>query len=108
MTEAERLDYYKYIRSPEWVHKAFQVRRRAGFKCQACNAPDMPNNRLQVHHRKYPEFNGDEPLSDLICLCDFCHVSVHKNFRIVSGNMVRLEKKARIKAANDDQYNLPF
>lgn len=45
---------------------------RAGGRCQICNS----KNRLEVHHRVYPEVLGTENVIDLTVLCYSCHYFV--------------------------------
>jgi hypothetical protein len=53
--------------------------REAGFQCQHLyqDGSRCPTKAgLQVHHLSYARA-GDEPLSDLIVLCDFHHRKKH-------------------------------
>lgn len=68
-----KLRYKQYLKSDKWRQKRFLVLQRDGFKCVRCGS----KNRLQVHHKTYRNvFN--EPLSDLITLCNRCHKKEHK------------------------------
>jgi 5-methylcytosine-specific restriction endonuclease McrA len=64
--------YQQYILSPQWAHKRFEVFRRDGYMCQMCHR--MP--AAQVHHKTYKNF-GNEPLEDLIAVCEQCHKDHH-------------------------------
>lgn len=67
--------YKEYLQSPEWKILSRLARERDGYKCRICNS----DNRLNVHHRVYPEQLGSEPLNDLITLCLECHSLYHKD-----------------------------
>ncbi len=74
--EVERLKtmpYGEYLKTDHWQNLRKTMLRRAGYRCQTCNAQD----KLHVHHRTY-ENRGDEPYSDLIVLCSQCHETFHK------------------------------
>jgi hypothetical protein len=62
------IDYYEYIRSPEWRSRAKACKAAAGYRCQVCNGAE----RLQAHHRTYDNLGHELP-GDLTCLCDRCH-----------------------------------
>ncbi|KKK61540.1 hypothetical protein LCGC14_3013320 [marine sediment metagenome] len=65
--------YLSYMRSPEWKQKRDLVLERDDFTCQSAGEKQS----LQVHHITYENlFN--EPLEDLITLCNRCHCIVHK------------------------------
>ena len=66
------VDYKAYIKSKRWKKKAAAARKRAGFRCQLCNA----EGRLQVHHRTYERLGYELP-GDLIALCVDCHKKFH-------------------------------
>jgi 5-methylcytosine-specific restriction endonuclease McrA len=65
---APRVNYRKYINSPEWKRRAFDAKRRAGFRCQICNEP----GHLQAHHRTYERLGHEAP-GDITVLCNKCH-----------------------------------
>jgi len=67
--EAER---QAYMASGDWDHRRRDALRRAGYRCQLCNA-DKP---LDVHHRTYERFGNELP-GDLIALCRECHDRFH-------------------------------
>jgi hypothetical protein len=55
-----------------------EVRRRDGYKCQLCGAPQAEfNRRLDVHHIDYDKKNSD-PVN-LIALCRLCHTKTNGN-----------------------------
>lgn len=66
------MDYFLYLKSPEWAQKREAAIERAGSRCQVCNSPD----RLNVHHRTYERI-GCEIAGDLTALCEECHQLFH-------------------------------
>ena len=66
--------YKEYLKSDYWKEVAYQVKKRAGFKCQLCNS----QLDIVAHHRCYAH-RGDElkHLDDLVCICQRCHAAVH-------------------------------
>jgi len=64
--------YHAYLKTKDWFSKRIKVLKRDNFICQAC----LENKATQVHHLTYDRvFN--EPLFDLVSVCDPCHNSIH-------------------------------
>lgn len=61
-------DYNEYLRSDKWRDKRARVLERDARICQAC----LKRSATQVHHKTYDHV-FDEPLFDLISICDVCH-----------------------------------
>lgn len=80
ITELRTMPYREYLQSPEWQERRKQAMKRAGFRCQICNAYGV---RLNVHHRTY-ERRGNEDNRDLITLCEDCHATFHENGRLAT------------------------
>lgn len=72
-----RIDYYTYIRSPEWHKKADAAKLRAGYRCQVCNRPSR-EVQLDAHHRTYERLGHERP-EDITVLCRRCHELYEKN-----------------------------
>lgn len=70
--ELQDMPYYDYLETPEWQERRQRALKRAGYRCQTCNAQGI----LNVHHRTY-ERRGCELDSDLIVLCRDCHQKFH-------------------------------
>jgi 5-methylcytosine-specific restriction endonuclease McrA len=70
--ELKTMPYDEYLETPEWAEKRDAALKRAGHRCQICNA----SGSLNVHHRTY-ENRGDERSEDLTVLCDQCHALFH-------------------------------
>lgn len=65
-------DYQAYLDSPGWREKREAVRLRALGRCEFCRAA-----MAHVHHVRYPKRLGDEPVSDLVAVCETCHAKSH-------------------------------
>lgn len=75
--------YSGYLQSEHWR----SVRRRywasdlgAAKRCAGCQRGDV---RLSLHHRSYKHL-GDERLTDLIQVCDDCHLYIHQTLKRVT------------------------
>jgi Zn finger protein HypA/HybF involved in hydrogenase expression len=79
--ELATMPYYEYLQTPEWAERRRRAMKRAGFRCQVCNAYGV---QLNVHHRTY-EHRGDERDKDLITLCRTCHEIFHQNGQLAQG-----------------------
>jgi 5-methylcytosine-specific restriction endonuclease McrA len=71
--ELRSMPYKEYLKTAEWDTKRKAALKRAGYRCQVCNAD---GKQLNVHHRTY-ERRGIERSSDLIVLCADCHKLYH-------------------------------
>lgn len=67
------LPYREYLGCSHWQRLRQVKMKEAEYRCQLCYS----SRQLQVHHRTYERL-GCEYLTDLIALCDNCHVRFHK------------------------------
>lgn len=72
------MPYSEYLQTPHWQERRTRSLKKAGFRCQVCNAYGV---RLNVHHRTY-ERRGYEFDTDLIVLCQECHGIFHENGKL--------------------------
>jgi 5-methylcytosine-specific restriction endonuclease McrA len=70
--------YQEYLRSPQWKEKRVLVMARDNNTCQHCKN----TTATEIHHVRYDNI-FDEPLEDLISLCNLCHSQAHKKGSIV-------------------------
>lgn len=70
---AQRIDYYVYIKSPEWFKRTESVRARNRGICECCNM----RQGSCVHHRSYENL-GKEKEEELLHVCEICHNMIHK------------------------------
>ena len=86
-------EYNQYIQSDKWKEKARAIIERDGNKC-ICGSKE----KLQVHHKTYDRlFNEID--SDLITLCDPCHVFVtnkNKGEKQEQKNLTDSESKKKL------------
>lgn len=59
-----------YLKSPEWTAKRKARMAIDGKRCNHCGA----RHNLQVHHWNYANFGNENVETDLITLCDDCHL----------------------------------
>ena len=94
--------YKIYLKSDEWKALRRLALDYANDKCQLCNTP----NRLNVHHRFYPEVLGSEPVNDLTVLCNRCHIGFHQSFTLKNTNNKAKNKKTN-KQKREEKKNPP-
>jgi hypothetical protein len=93
--------YKSYLRSDVWKEKRNSAIERAQGRCQVCNS----ENKLEVHHRKYPSILGQEPLEDLTVLCKSCHELY--TFKIQIPIKLKKEEQSQSKnIKNKKEYKL--
>lgn len=70
-------EYRRYLESPEWAEKRSAVRMRALGRCEFCGSA-----MAHVHHVRYPKRLGNEPLTDLLAVCEGCHAKSHGRLKM--------------------------
>lgn len=79
-----RIAYHRYLRSDKWANKRRAVLQRFNYTCAKCGKRHVLFN---VHHLTYARiFN--EPLTDLILLCEPCHFALHNTMQKGSHNKI--------------------
>lgn len=76
--ELRKLPYQEYLQSPYWQQRRHFAMKQARYSCQICNSKDK---KLNVHHRSYERL-GQELQTDLIVLCEDCHLIFHRNGKL--------------------------
>lgn len=71
-SRSRREAHEEYLQSERWESKRRRVLERAGHVCQAC----LTRKATQVHHLTYDHWTN-EPLYDLVAVCDPCHRAIH-------------------------------
>jgi len=71
----KEMNYQDFLQTLYWKTIAQQVRYKANFRCQLCNA----ENGIYVHHSTY-DIHGAESsnLDKLLTLCSDCHKTFHE------------------------------
>lgn len=67
-----RLEYNRYLATPEWQAKRCKIMERSGGICEGCRS----KKATDVHHLTYDRF-GAEMLFDLVAVCRECHNKIH-------------------------------
>ncbi len=80
--EGKLKEYDAYIGSKQWRIRAEKVLKRDKYLCQACGIAKA----TEVHHRTYSHLY-DEPLFDLVSVCEACHSKLHPEEQISLRNM---------------------
>jgi 5-methylcytosine-specific restriction endonuclease McrA len=68
----------KFYACKEWKVLSKIVKQKAGFRCKLCK---NGNTELHVHHIQPIYYHPELALCiwNLICLCRYCHNSIHKD-----------------------------
>ena len=66
------VNYYDYLKSPQWQSVRDAALKRANYQCEKCKSA----KNLEVHHITYKRLGYELP-EDLIVLCKDCHENVH-------------------------------
>lgn len=66
------VNYYDYLKSPQWQTVRGAALKRANYQCEKCKSA----KNLEVHHITYKRLGYELP-EDLIVLCKDCHENVH-------------------------------
>jgi 5-methylcytosine-specific restriction endonuclease McrA len=90
-----KAEYQAYLNSPEWKLVRSLVLKRDGKRCIKCHT----RKKLTVHHIKYPDKLGTEPLDYMQTLCKRCHSETHG----FNGG-AKSPKKLKRKLAGDSNY----
>ena len=76
--------YDAYLLTETWRSKRARVLARDNYLCQACGTKVA----TQVHHLTYKRV-FDEPLFDLVSVCENCHWKLHRDHPVDVNEMVR-------------------
>lgn len=66
---------------PEWAAIRRTMKKRAGYRCQACGGDAKRRKPLQVHHVVPFAKSRDNGYANLVVLCYLCHLRVHRLYR---------------------------
>lgn len=93
--------YALYLRSDRWATKIRAIRERSGGICERCGCDWMD----AVHHLTYKNIY-DEPLKDLLGVCDACHRFLHhkSGYDPAKGSLLQKERKY-LKAWQQEYYD---
>jgi 5-methylcytosine-specific restriction endonuclease McrA len=94
------MNYQAYMNSRAWFAKRQQRLEIDDHRCRKCGH----NDALQVHHLKYDNL-GNEPMGDLVTLCDRCHGDEHEMQRYEKRLKADDIEMLRAKPITEDEYN---
>jgi hypothetical protein len=96
-----RAEYRRYLKGRIWQAIRGAALYRAGHKCEWCQGTE----RLQVHHKKYPDVLGTETPEMLQVLCDPCHAERHGQPYLVTKQDAtqRAERGARLREYRSEE-----
>lgn len=90
-----QVDYSTYLKTDKWRDKSHARMEYDNFCCYACKKSyEYGVTTLNVHHLTYRNV-GNEPLSDLVTLCENCH----KNFHLIK----KLEEECEARYLEEDR-----
>ena len=77
------------VYGPGWNRLREAVRRRDGYRCQVCGAPEIAGRQHDVHHkvpfRSFTSVAEANRMENLITLCPADHRKAEQNVRMRSG-----------------------
>ncbi len=82
VTRNTRFTYSEYINSSVWTNRRNRYFKTHKHLCEICGI----GSRIHLHHMVYTAFNGTEPDTNLVALCDEHHRQFHAKHGS-SGNM---------------------
>lgn len=93
--------YETFIASAVWAAKRAPVLTRADGRCERCGCKGTV---LEVHHRNYDRFGGDELPSDLEALCPACHAVADAERRAEICAAIERRREEAEEAAKDASF----
>lgn len=96
-----REEYEAYLKSEAWKSIRRLAIKRDGGQCTKCKSKKC----LHVHHLKYPEHLGTEPLEYLQTLCEDCHNVLHGGSPRKASKREKQENKRKKRAKNKKLKN---
>ncbi len=86
MKSKYRKKYLEYLKSDKWQEVRKAKAKEQNYTCERCHK--VIKKGFHIHHKTY-EHLGNEPLSDLMFLCEDCHKEIHK---IIAKKKMRKSK----------------
>lgn len=84
LPDGRRMDYEKYLKSPEWFNKK---KTRLAFDCWQCGIchAQIDDEKYETHHLNYSRLGDEDIEHDLLTLCHDCHATFHSLWQKVSS-----------------------
>lgn len=91
--------YEDYLKTKHWKVIKSEYKKRHRYQCTLC----FSDKNLQLHHMTYKNI-GREKFTDLVYLCEGCHIKIHKTLDAektkVLGRFVEKTSKVKKVKAN--------
>ena len=84
LPDGRRMDYEKYLRSPEWRRKKQTRLAFDNWQCGICHA-QIDGDRYETHHLNYSRLGDEDIEHDILTLCHSCHAAFHSMWQKVSS-----------------------
>jgi len=62
----------------DWETIAYEIKKKAGFRCEHCGSLSIPGRILTVHHLDRDPCNNS--LDNLVALCQVCHLRIQAKY----------------------------
>ena len=106
--------YNDYMHSDTWRRKAEQRRLIDDCKCTMCGCTGTKYNPLQIHHLTYKHLGNEDVYTDLVTVCEQCHVAIHRLMNRKTNREGRRGWKdgeytdtfTSVLQVNDDEYQI--
>src|ERR1035437_791798 len=76
--------YWEQLKHGEWLRKKAAILIRDDYRCRICGSPE----NVQIHHLKYSGLAWQVKDSDLITVCDNCHVEFENDKKLKEDNIL--------------------
>ncbi len=97
VNKSNRKFYTEYLQSDEWQLKRLQKAKEQHYTCENCGK--VVRYGFHIHHKTYKNL-GNEPLSDLMFLCESCHKELHIALSAKRNNERKKEEENKKVCAN--------
>lgn len=84
LPDGRRMDYEKYLRSPEWLNKKKNRLAFDFWQCGICHA-QIDDDKYETHHLNYSRLGDEDVEHDLLTLCHDCHAMFHSLWQKTSS-----------------------
>lgn len=100
MKSKYRKKYLEYLKSDKWQEVRKAKAKEQNYTCERCHK--VIKKGFHIHHKTYAHL-GNEPLSDLMFLCEDCHKEIHRLLDIQKAN--KKKKPIDIKACSTCKFS---
>ena len=83
MSSAFKKRYEEHLQSDKWKAIRKAKAEEQHYTCERCGKVIL--HGFHIHHKTYQNL-GNEPLSDLMFLCEDCHIEIHIGLKAKKNN----------------------